>query len=141
MKKRKVEVVSTKEGVSFLFDKKYKYKYFFTGEHMTGDEVAEYLEMSGSAVSQSLETGLSKIYFRLKRVNKKQLSPIEIMFLMVSIFGVKSEKECKKFFYLFSCKIRNEVRMSARHFEYDRGNEYKLNHIVNKLQLHPEVYC
>lgn len=140
--KRKVEVVSTKEGVSFLFDKKYKYKYFFTGEHMTGDEVADYLEISGSAVSQSLETGLSKIYFRLKRVTKKQLSPVELMLLIVNIFGVKSEKEYKKFFYLFNCKIRNEVRISARHFEYDRENDnYRLSNMLNKLRLYPEVYC
>jgi hypothetical protein len=131
--KRKVVVVSTREGVSFLFDKKYDYKYFFTGEHMTGDKVAEYLDLSGSAVSNSLESGLSKIFIKLK--HKTKFSPVEVMLLMVNIFGIESVIECKRFFHLFDSEIKSSVRMNAKFFVFDKENNYEFTHIVDKLCL------
>ena len=130
--KRKVEVVSTREGVSFLFDKKYDdYKYFFTGEHMTGDKVSEYLNLSGSAVSNSLESGLSKIFVKLKHQTK--FSSVEVMLLMVNIFGIESVIECKKFFHLFDSEVKSSVRMNAKFFVFDKESNYALTHIVEKL--------
>jgi biotin operon repressor len=127
------KVVSTVEGYTFFIGEKklrndqgkyigkedYCY-YFETGKQMSGSDIADSLEISRSAVSQSLKRSLTTIYYALKKKNKL-LSPVEIMLLVTEILEIETEEQYIKLFKLLPTKIKGEVCKDAfREFRESR---------------------
>jgi len=105
------EIVSCNEGYSIFIDKKGCVVYE-TGKHMTGQDIADNLKISRSAVSQSLKRSLATIYRHLK-IRNRMLRPIDIALIMADMLNVKTEVQYEKFFRLFNTKIRGEICKDA----------------------------
>ena len=115
------KIVSTKEGFSLFFDDECDDCVVYeTGKHMSGSEVARKLDISRSAVSQSLKRSIKRIFYSIKRKNQKA-STIQIMCSMASMFNVQSEKEYKRFFRLFPDNIKGEIHAEAYRTGYCRN--------------------
>lgn len=112
------KIVSTREGVSLYLDGD-EIVIYETGRHMTGQDVANQLNISRSAVCQSLKRSIRRIYYGLKRRNH-DVSAIQILCAMANMFNVKTEKEYRKFFRLFPENIKGEIHAAARKKGYCR---------------------
>ena len=109
------KVVSCHEGFTFFIDKSGCVSYE-TGKHLSGEKVAQKLKITASAVSQSTKRSLSTVYFRLRYKNRA-LSPIEIMLIMIDMFGVKCEDNYDKFLSMFDSRVNKEIRKDARNYK------------------------
>lgn len=109
-----VNVISTKEGYSFVLEKGKKVAVFKTGKSMNGTDVAKELGVTRMAVSQSLKRSLKKIYYMLKKSNR-HLDPFEIAVIMSQLLCVSldCENEVNKFFNLFPVDIKREIKYHA----------------------------
>lgn len=108
------KVVSSKEGYSLFFENTkhgINCVAYGTKEHMTGKDIADTLKISRSAVSQSLRRSVKKIFIHLK---KRNISTIEIMFIMIKIFNIETESQYKKFFKLLPEKVRRNINATIR---------------------------
>lgn len=117
------KIVSNDNGFSLFFEDEGKDVdciAYETGKHMTGQDVATYLNISRSAVSQSLKRSIKRIFYTIKRKNHKA-STVQIMCIMADMFNVKSEKQYKKFFKLFPSSIKGEVHEEAFKSGYCRN--------------------
>lgn len=114
------KVVSEKDGYSYFYevdnDKIHRTK-FETGNHMTGQDIADILVTTRARVSQLLKKGIKTIYYKLKNKNK-DCSSIQIVATMASVFNVKTDIEYRKFFRLFPKNVRREVNEEARQIRY-----------------------
>ena len=90
---------------------------YINGMPMKQTEVADQLNLSKSAVSQSLRRSINKIYRKIRNENRR-LSSIQIMCTMADIFNIKSQKEYQDFFKLFPKKIQGDVYEEARETGY-----------------------
>lgn len=110
------KVFSTEDGYSYCIDKEgcviYK-----TGEHMTGQEIGDNLNISRSAVSSTLKRAIKKIWKELKK-KYHDLSSIEIAAIISEIFNVSNDKEYKEIFKLFPEKIRRDIYEEACESRY-----------------------
>lgn len=113
------QIVSTKEGVSLYLDED-EVVVYETGKHMTGQDVANQLNISRSAVCQSLKRSIKRVYFGLKRANR-DITAIQILCAMAKMFNVRTDKEYKKFFRLFPENIKGEINAAARKKGYCRN--------------------
>jgi len=109
---KKNKIVSSIEGYTFFIDEKKCFD-FETGKHLTGQEIANILNISRVAVSQNLKKGLTKIYKFLRKRNT-YLDPVDVVLLMADMFGIKSETQYNNFFKLFNNKIKGEIYKNAK---------------------------
>jgi len=110
----------SKNGYSLFFDddeKKINCVAYETGKHLTGQDVANYLNISRSAVSQSLKRSIKRIFYRLKK-NNNIFSTVEIIATMAVVFNVNTESEYRNFFRLFPENIKGEVHEEAYKIGY-----------------------
>lgn len=112
--------IISKEGISFFYeiaDDDVKCIAYETNKPMSGSDIANKLNISRSAVSQSLRRSITRIYSILK--NRYRISsPIEIMCIMVDMFNIKTETEYKKFFKLFPNDIKDVINERAKEAGY-----------------------
>lgn len=82
---------------------------------MSGSEIAEVLDVSRMAVSQTLKRALKKIYSLLKKHNR-HLDSFDIAVMMSELLCVSldSESEVSKFFNLFPANIKEEIENHGR---------------------------
>lgn len=106
------QVVSCDEGYSFFIDKK-GWVMYETGKHMTGQEIAEVLDISRSAVSQSLKRSLASIYRHLK-IRNRNLNSFDLILIMADMFDIKTEVQYEKFFRLFDNRVKGEICRDAK---------------------------
>jgi predicted transcriptional regulator len=114
------EIVSTNDGKTLFYefeDESFDYVEFETGRHMTGQDIADELNLTRARVSQLIKKGIKTIYYRLK--NKyRDYSSIQIVAAMASVFNIKTDVEYKKFFRLFPKNIRRKINEEAREIGY-----------------------
>lgn len=114
------KTVSLEEGYSLFFEKSkkcVKCVAYGTEEHMSGQDIANNLNISRSAVSQILKKSIEKVFYMFKN-RYKDYSTIEIICLMAKIFNVKNDLQYRKFFKFFPEEIRSEVYEIAKNFGY-----------------------
>lgn len=108
------KIVSTDDGYSLFLEKKndnIKCVAYETEKHMSGQEIADILEITRSAVSQSLKRSIRRIFLKLKKNNN--ISSIEIACAMAKVFNVKTDSQYVNFFRLFSDDIKGEIYAEA----------------------------
>lgn len=111
-----VKIVSKNDGYSLFFEKdenddEINCIAYETGKHLTGQEIGDYLNVSRSAVSQSLKRSIKRIFYKLKKNN--MFSTVEIIANMAVIFNVNTESEYKNFFRLFPDNIKGKFYEEA----------------------------
>lgn len=86
-----------------------------TPRPMSGSEIADVLDCSRMAVSQTLKRGFKKVYFLLRKTNR-HLDSFEVAVTMSQIFRVSidNDKEMIKFFNLFPNEIKKEIKTNAK---------------------------
>lgn len=110
------KIVSTIEGYTCFIEKNKKNvecTIYETGIPMQSCDIARVLNISPSAVSQSLKRSIKKIFDYIKKRNK-ELTTIEIICYMALMFDLKCQNEYIKFFNLFPNDIKGEAYESAR---------------------------
>ena len=113
------KVVSDEDGYSLFLENEdgdIKCVAYETGRHMTGQEIADVLGITRSAVSQSLKKSIKFIYYKIKR--NTNLSPVEVICIMAKMFNIKSNSQYKKFFRLFPSNIKGVVYAKAHKIGY-----------------------
>lgn len=90
---------------------------FKNGKHMSGQEIADKLNISRAAVSQTLKRSIEKVFISLKKKNKNQ-SNIKIMSVMANEFNIQSNIEYQKFFRLFPERIKRNIYDEAKKIGY-----------------------
>ena len=107
--------VVSKEGYSFFIERDenedIECTAYITGDHMKGQEIADIIGISKSAVSQAIKRSMKKIYYSMKY--RYDCNPVEAVCLMANLFNVNSEEQYNKFFKLFPPDIKGEVRYEA----------------------------
>ena len=106
------QVVSCDEGYSFFIDKK-EVVFYETGRHMTGQDIADVLDISKGAVSQNLKRALRKVYRFIRNSNRRLLSPVEVVMVMAEMLDIRTETQYQKFFKLFDNDIKGEISADA----------------------------
>lgn len=89
-------------------------KSIITDKPMTGAEIARELNITRQAVSNNLKRAMTKVYAEVSK-SEKSWGPFEVATAMSQMFGVDqdSPEELKKFFKLFTPKIRKEIEQDA----------------------------
>ena len=109
------KVISSKDGYSLFIEqekeKEMKCTAYITGDHMKGQEIADVIGLSKSAVSQIIKRSMKKIYYSMKY--RYDCNSIEAVCLMANLFNVQTEEQYDKFFKLFPQEIKGEVRYEA----------------------------
>ncbi len=116
--------IVSKEGVSYFYemsDDDVECIAYETNKYITGSEVASRLDISRSAVSQSLKRSIKRVYFGVKK-RYKLTSDIEVMCIMSTMFNIRTESEYKKFFNFFPSNIKDNVNAEAKRTGYCRNN-------------------
>lgn len=106
-----MKIVNSKKGYALIFEKNKEdidCVAYDIRRNMSGQEVADQLNVSRSSISQTLKKSMKKVYYRIRNVYGLS-SPIEVLAMMADIFNVNSESEYKKFFNLFPPNIKGEV--------------------------------
>jgi len=115
------KVVSMNDGYSYFFDNEefndIDCVAYETNEHMSGQEIGNIFNVSRNAIALTLKRAVKKIYFYIKR-NTKEISTLEILCIMASMFNIKTESEYKKFFRLFPKEIRGKFYEEAKRVGY-----------------------
>ena len=114
------KIVSAKNGYTYFYENESNNMdcvIFETGEHMSGADIARELNITRSAVSQSLRRSIKRIYSYIKNRNNG-LSTIEVMSIMANMFNVKTNSQYKKFFNLFPINIKGEFYAEAKKVGY-----------------------
>jgi len=101
----KRNVIKKKEDRDFSFIK----------QAMSGEEIANFLDIKRQAVSNTLKRAMNKVYYRMKRLNNTK--PFETMVHM-SLGLEISEGDMKNFYRLFPPKIRKAIKNDAKDFRF-----------------------
>jgi predicted transcriptional regulator len=113
--------IVSKNGYSLFFEKKDNDEIdciaYETGKHLTGQDVANQLNITRSAICQSLKRSIKRIFYRLKK-NNNIFSTVEIIATMAVVFNVNTESEYRNFFRLFPENIKGEVHEEAYKIGY-----------------------
>jgi len=101
----KRKIIKKKEDRDFTFIKK----------AMSGEEIAQFLNVKRQAVSNTLKRAMGKVYYRMKRLNNTK--PFQTMVYMSLGFDIL-EGDMKNFYRLFPPKIRKEIKDDAKDFRF-----------------------
>ena len=78
---------------------------------MSGEEIAQELGTIRQYISNTIKSGLRKIYKSLKRKNP-DMSPFELINAIMNFFEIRDTEEIRNFWTCFPPDIRNEVENS-----------------------------
>lgn len=87
----------------------------FIKKAMTGEEIANFLNIKRQAVSNTLKRAMGKVYHKMKKINKTK--PFDTMVHMAMGFEIP-EGDMKNFYRLFPPKIREDIKNDARNFKF-----------------------
>ena len=83
---------------------------------LSGQEIADILDIRRQAVSNILKRALRKVYFRMKKTNHS--SPFETLVHLALGFSIP-DHETKSFYRLFPKDIRKAIKLDAIDYKCD----------------------
>ena len=78
----------------------------------SGEEIANELGTTRQYVSNTIKSGLKKLYKGVKAKNP-DLTPFEVVNSIMVFFDIKDTIEIEKFFNAFPPTIKNEIKLSV----------------------------